>query len=533
MKSNRFFIQTLVSSSVAIFLSAATSARGDVQFSTLFSDGAVLQRGMEIPVWGSADPDEVVTIRFGGKEIKGKADGAGRWMVKLPALDAGVSGDLSATGKNTVVAHDVVVGEVWIASGQSNMAYTMGLGHNHPTYEPQAKQDVDSANDPLLRMFTVKNQTSPDQSVGNIPGPVGNWKSATPANALSFSAVAYHFAREIREKLGVPVGVICSSVGGTTAEAWTSHEALAAEPRLKEYFDRWEKKLAAFPEATRKYNDETLPAWQKASQQAQAEGKPAPKKPAPPAGKESNTYPSTLFNAMVNPLIPYGIRGVIWYQGEGNGGEGGLYKVLFPTLIADWRKKWGQGEYPFFYVQLANYQAVQTQPSEGGWALLREAQLQTLATTNTGMASAIDLADPEDPFDIHPHNKREVGRRLSLIALAKTYEQKLPSHSGPIYKEMKVEDNQVRLLFSHVDGGLVAKGDGLKGFAIAGKDNAFQWADARIDGDTVVVSNPAVPEPVAVRYGWAGNPIGNLYNKEGLPASPFRTDSFPLPGSPR
>ncbi len=231
---------------------------------------------------------------------------------------------------------------------------------------------------------------------------------------------------------------------------------------------------------------------------------------------------------MVNPLIPYGIKGVIWYQGESNSGNSSTYKTLFSAMIKDWRSRWSQGEFPFFFVQLANFQAVQKQPVESGWAgfaFIREAQLMTLGLTNTGMASAIDLADPENPEDVHPHNKREVGRRLSLIALAKVYNEKVASYSGPIYSGFKIAGNKARLSFDHADGGLMAKNGDVKGFAIAGKDGKFVWADAKIEGNEVVVSSQQVAEPTAIRYDWAMNPIGNLYNKEGLPASPFRTDT--------
>ena len=337
--------------------------------------------------------------------------------------------------------------------------------------------------------------------------------------------MGYHFANELRRTLKVPVGIIHTSYGGTPAESWTSREKLQADPRLKSVFDKWNLRVAAYPAAKKKFEEETFPAWQKAVERSKAENKPAPAEPKAPSVPPSVLQPSILFNAMLNPVIPYGIRGAIWYQGEANGSEAPVYKILFPMLIKDWRTRWNQGEFPFLYVQLANFRAVQTVPSEGGWGWIREAQLMSLSTPNTGMASAIDLADAENPNDIHPHNKREVGRRLSLIALAKTYGQKVASYSGPIYSGMKVEGNKVRLSFAHADGGLAARDGDLKGFAIAGKDGKFIWGTARIEGNSVVVSSEAVPEPTAVHYSWAWNPIGNLYNKAGLPASPFRTDA--------
>ena len=501
------------------------TARADVHLSPLFSDGSVLQRGMMVPVWGTADAGEAVTVSLNGKQAKATADDAGHWTLKLPTLTAGGPFELTVKGKNTVVIHDVAVGEVWIASGQSNMEFPLNtFAPNDPVYGPKAKEEIAAINDPMLRMFTVTKKLSPDVCLDNTQGPDGAWKPATPADAGRFSAVGYHFAAELRRSLKVPVGIIHTSWGGTPAQAWTSRGVLEADAKLSPIFGYWDKKLAAYPAEQKKYEEETLPAWNQAVEKAKADGQPEPKKPRGPAGPISPGRPSTLFNAMLNPVIPYGIKGAIWYQGEANGGEAPIYQALFPALIKDWRSHWNQGDFPFLFVQLANFQAVQKEPVEGGWGPIREAQFMTLSTPNTGMASAIDLADSEKPEDIHPHNKREVGRRLSLIALARVYSQKISSYSGPLYSGVKIDGKQARLSFTHTDGGLMAKGDKLQGFAIAGKDGKFEWADAKIEGNTVVVSNQAVAEPVAVRYSWAMNPIGNLYNKEGLPASPFRTD---------
>lgn len=513
---------------VAFPFMGSAPTRADVHLSPLFTDGAVLQRGTMVPVWGTADPGEAVTVKLNGKQAVATADDAGHWTVKLPALEAGGPFDLTVTGKNAVVVHDVAVGEVWVASGQSNMEFPLRtFNPADPVYGPKSQEEIAKVNDPLLRMFTVPKKVSPDVCIDNITGPEGSWKVASPENAGKFSAVAYYYASELRRTLKVPVGIIHTSYGGTPAEAWTSLSALKAEPKLKPVLDAWEKKLAAYPAVLKNFEEVQTPAWKAAAEQAKAEGKPEPKKPRRPTGPDSPGRPGTLFNAMLNPVIPYAMKGVIWYQGEANGNDGATYKTLFPAMIKDWRSRWNQGDFPFLFVQLANYQLPQTQPVErSGWPFLREAQLMTLSTTaNTGMATAVDLADPEKPADIHPHNKREVGRRLSLIALTNVYGQKVSSFSGPIYSGFKTTGNKVRLSFTHVDGGLVANGDKLKGFAIAGKDGKFEWADAQIEGDAVVVSSQAVAEPVAVRYGWAMNPIGNLCNKEGLPASPFRTDT--------
>jgi len=515
----------LLAAVVALHFAGVANVVADVHLSPLFSDGAVLQRGMAVPVWGTADAGETVTVSINGKQAKATADASGNWLLKLPEMTAGGPFDLTAAGKTTVVAHNVAIGEVWVASGQSNMQFPLKtFAPTDPVYGPKAAAEIAAVNDPMLRMFTVVRKVSPDSPIDNKKGPDGKWQAASPENAGGFSAVAYYYARELRAKLNVSVGIIHSSWGGTPAEAWTSQGGLAAVPALKTYFDRWEKRLSTY-DADKKTYDDALVVWKAEVEKAKAAGQPTPKKLSEPMGPTSSYRPATLFNAMINPLIPYGIKGVIWYQGESNGGEPGLYRVLFPTMIQDWRAHWGEGAFPFLFVQLANFGIQQKAPSEGGWAGIRESQAMTLSLPNTGMAVAIDLADAEKPDDVHPHNKAEVGRRLSLAAMANVYGEKVGSYSGPVYSGVKFSGGEARVSFIHADGGLVAKGDALKGFAIAGKDGKFVWADAKIAGDTVVVSSAQVTDPAEVRYDWAQNPIGNLYNKEGLPASSFRTNT--------
>jgi sialate O-acetylesterase len=516
-----------------LVLLAVSTALAETRLSPLFSDGAVLQRGREVPIWGGADPGESVTVRMNGKEAVGTADGSGRWSVKLPSQDAGGPFDLTVQGKNTIVLHDILVGEVWVASGQSNMNFPLQtFVPADPVYGPPAKEAIAAANDPMLRMFNVKPSVSPDKPADNLELPDGQWKASTPETAGKFSAVAYYFATELRKSLNVPVGIIHSSIGGTPAETWMSQPAIASLPECKPVLEKWEKLIEAYPDATKTYQEKTLPEWKAAAEKAKAESLPPPRRMYPPMGPNHFARPSTLFNGMIAPLIPYGIQGVIWYQGEANSGGNLLacnpvvYRTLFPALIKDWRTSWGQGDFPFLFVQLANLRALQTKPVEtAGLGKIREAQMMALSVPNTGMATAIDLADMENPDDIHPHNKKEVGRRLSLIALAKVYQQKIPSYSGPLFSGFKVEGSQVRLNFTHVDGGLTAEGDKLEGFAIAGKDGRYVWGNAKIDGETVLVSSDLVSEPANIRYGWAFNPIGNLRNKAGLPALPFRTDT--------
>lgn len=496
----------------------ASGARAEVRLSPLFSDNMVLQQKQVVPVFGTADNGESVTVSIGGQSQRAIAGANGQWIVKFAPLATATSLEMTVSGKNQIVLYNVAVGEVWLASGQSNMERTLErIG---------AKKEVASANDPLLRVFTVGLNTA--DSPLDALGVKGQWQSATPQTAGKFSAVAYFFARELRRKLNVPVGIIHASWGGTPAEAWTSRSALETSPPLTPIVEEWERWKAAYPESVKKYNEETLPKWQLEADAAKAAGKPEPRKPTRPIWNNPKRA-SVLFNGMIAPLIPYAMQGVIWYQGEANAPRGEQYRTLFPTLIRDWRARWGQGDFPFLWVQLANYQKVQTEPSEGGWAFLREAQMQTLSLPNTGMASAIDLGDPRNPNELHPHNKLEVGRRLALWARALAYGEKLEV-SGPLYQSIQVEKQQIRITFTHTQGGLTAKSGQrkapLKGFAVAGVDQKWVWADSRIDGETVIVSSPQVAEPVAVRYGWAMNPIGNLVNGAGLPASPFRSDAY-------
>ena len=528
MKTLSLKSRLYLTAALALSLTGASTVLADVHLPTLFSDGAVLQRGMTVPVWGSADAGEAVTVTIEGKTVKATADVSGKWNLMLPVLEAGGPFELTVKGKNTIVLHHVAVGEVWIASGQSNMQFPLKtFKPEDPVYGPKSKEEIASVNDPMLRMFTVIRKVSPDAVIDNITGSAGgSWQEATPENAGEFSAVAYHFAKELRDKLKVPVGIIHASWGGTPAEAWTSRGVLKADPKLNPIVEKWDQLIANYPANDKTYKEKTLVEWNQAVAKANTEGKSLPKKPVPPQGPKSAHRPATLFNAMINPLIPYGIKGAIWYQGEANSSDAVTYQTLFPSMIKDWRSHWNEGDFPFLFVQLANFQGPQRAPSEGGWGPIREAQFKTLSTPNTGMACAIDLADPENPGDIHPHNKHEVGRRLSLVALANVYHKQIPSYSGPLYSRVNFVGNQARLNFTHADGGLVARGDALKGFAVAGTDAKFVWADAKIDGNTVLVSSAEVPQPTAVRYGWASNPIGNLYNQEGLPASPFRTDTW-------
>ena len=376
-------------------------------------------------------------------------------------------------------------------------------------------QEVAAANYPNIRMFSGawRRSYEPQTAIEGV------WKICTPENVKEFSAIGYFFARDLQKKLDVPVGILTETYGASTAQAWIRREALAADPELKPMLDKFDADVAAYktnpPDMTA-----ALKRWEEAAAKAKADGKAAPRRPGDRNPTQDQHNPTVMFNGMIAPIIPCAIKGVLWYQGESITGNRNLFPKLNETLIQDWRKLWGY-EFPFFFVQLAANKAPATGPGNSGIATVRELQTKALDLPGTGMAVTIDIGDAGN---VHPKNKQDVGDRLTRIALAKTYGRKM-EYSGPMYESMKVEGNTVRIKFTHIGGGLVAKGGPLKQFAIAGADGKLVWADAKIDKKTVVVSSPQVTGPVAVRYAWADNPEGcNLYNTDGLPAVPFRTD---------
>lgn len=660
-------LRTYFQAAVALTLLHARPLAANVRLPAIISDHMVLQRGVAVPVWGWAEPGEQVSVSFAGQEKTAMPDATGKWMLKLDPLASGEPQALVVKGKNTITVQDVLVGEVWLGGGQSNMDFALGW---------QGEENlatVATVNDSQLRYFDVphKGSLQPETDV------VARWQVATPPTVKGWSAVCTYFGKNLREKLGVPVGMIKSAYGGTPAAPWVSSEALSRDPAWKE---KAEKEIAAtrnlpadwkaFPIEMAKWNtangatdpgntglakgwarpDFADSSWKEIdipSQVGQSGLKgggilwyrksfPLPASAAakdfdfdpgwindgaitlyfngtelkttaplekfakiqpryhvpkelvrpgqantlavrlhalvpgtnwgapisrmnlpiedakaldnkwkyqieaqfpPPSPAAIAALPKTptakmeqtstaLFNAMINPLLPYAIKGCLWYQGEANTNPAELalnYRKLLPALITDWRTRWGLGDFPFYIVQLPNFGAARPQPSEGNWAILRESQTAAAAAVpHTGLAVAIDIGMAEN---IHPHNKKEVGRRLTLLALNRTYGEKVED-SGPFYDSMKIEGDAIRISFKEVGGGLEAKGGPLKTFAIAGADKKYVWADAKIDGETVLVSSPQVASPVSVRYAWADNPEGcNLYNKAGLPASPFRTDA--------
>lgn len=496
---------------IAIFLGlplVSSIAMADVTLAPLFQDRAILQRNQPQPVWGRAEPGEHITVSFRGQTVGATTTPDGRWLVYLEPLSAAIEpADLTVTGKNTVIVRDVLVGEVWLAAGQSNM-------NRQLSSLPDAAQVVAKVNNPLIRQLTVAltAATEPAETVET-----SGWQTANPANAGNFSAVAWFFAADLQRKLGVPVGIIHSSWGGSKIEAWLDAPSLRSVPAWPAIEQRWQYMTANYPRIEAEYA-----AWETTLKEQLAKGLPPPQTmPLLPRGPGSPHAISQLFNGMIAPLQPYALRGVIWYQGESNWERPDEYAALFPAMIKSWRAQWGLGDFPFYFVQLPNYGQTYD-PTHRSWARLREAQCSALTLPNTGMAVTIDCGDPND---IHPQNKPTVGRRLAQLALAKTY-RIAGDWSGPRFASAVREGAAMRVSFEEAATGLIAEKLPPQSFELAGVDRKFYPATARIDSDTVVVSAPEVPEPVAVRYAWRNTPNANLFNGAGLPAAPFRSDDW-------
>lgn len=635
---------------LSLFLSV--SAYSQVKLPRLISDGMVLQRDAKVKIWGWASPNEPVTVQFVKSTYKTIAKENGEWNITLPKMKAGGPYNMQINGSNSITINDIMIGDVWVCSGQSNMELPMR--RVTPLYE----SDIANSTNNYIRQFTVPQKYDFNKTHSDLD--YGSWQSANPKTVLDFSAVAYFFAKDLYDKYGVPIGLIHSSLGGSPAEAWISEETLKTFPhyydeaqkfkdsslirqietsdqqRIQTWYAQLDQKDLGYKDSLKwsdpKLNTESWltmnipghwanteigdvngvvwfrkkinlpqsysgknaklilgrlvdadstfvngvfvgnvtyqypPRWYDVPANLLHEGeniisvrlvnssgkggfvldKPFQliidkdtidlkgewqlKLGAVMEPLASQTFirwkPLGLYNAMLFPLLNYRIKGVIWYQGESNTAPNKAmeYRKLFPTLIADWRNNWKQGEFPFLFVQLANFMEAKDQPTESLWALLRESQLKSLSVPNTGMAVIIDIGEWND---IHPLNKKDVGKRLALVARKLAYKEKNIVYSGPIYKSMKIKGNTIELAFDNIGGGLTAKGGELKQFAIAGADKKFVWANAKIVKNRVIVWSDQIQKPVAVRYAWADNPEGaNLYNKEGLPASPFRTDEF-------
>jgi sialate O-acetylesterase len=494
-----------------------TSLHANVTLPAIFGDNMVLQQGMVVPVWGKADPEEKVTVSVAGQSGAAVADAKGRWLVKLPKLKAdGAPVTVTIKGNNTINLTNVLVGEIWLGSGQSNMQW--GLWATN-----QAKEAVAAAMYPRLRLFTVK----PVGRATPLDDVEGQWEECTPQTARLFSATLYYFGRHLQQQIDQPIGLINCSKGATIIQTWCPWELLMTDPQTARQVQDHVKQIDDPAWVAKKFAEDTA-QYQAAEVKAKAEGKPvAMQKPNPSGGPDYLHRPAGLFNGMIHPLLGFALRGVVWYQGEFNKGDAEQYARLFPKMIVSWREGWGLGEFPFIFVQLPGNDAQQTEPcavaQREKWAELREAQAKTLAMPNTAMAITIDTA-PEG--DLHPKNKQPVGERLARIAAHQVYGKEIACDS-PTFERMTQQGGSLRIKFAHAEGGLVTKdGAPAQGFAIAGADKKFVWAEAKIEGDQVVLSSPLVANPVAVRYGWANNPLVSLFNQAGLPAAPFRTDDW-------
>ena len=512
------------------FWLAAMSVEAAVSLPHVFGDNMVLQRDKPVPVWGWAGKGETVKVKFGDQEKSATADENGNWMVRLDALAADKTGrELTVTGENTITFKNVLVGEVWVCSGQSNMEFGVGGVLN------SAAEIAGAAEFPIIRHIKIPyvHYAFPQRDVD------AKWQVASPATVGGCTAVGYFFARELVKNLDVPVGLLDSNWGGTRIETWICREGFAAVPELKD-MSRQVEEFCPDSEAGQKRYLEYLAKmkdWLAQAEKAVAAKQSPPPAPAEPCLAGDHQQLTHLYNGKISPLVPYAIRGALWYQGESNGGEGESYYHKMRALIGGWRQVWKEGDFSFYWVQLANFQRSDpNKPEMGdGWAKHREGQLKSLSIPNTGMAVIMDIGATSD---IHPKNKQDVGKRLAAWALAKDFGKKVEC-SGPLYRKCQVEGNKIRIEFDHAESGLLVgekKGldpvqeaaDGkVKWISIAGEDKKFYWAEAAIDGKTLVVSSDKVPNPVAVRYAFAMNPQGaNLYNKDGLPASPFRTDNW-------
>ena len=498
----------LLLASILAFGSSALSA--DVTLSNIFGDHMVLQREQANPVWGKADPGEGVIVCIDGQRHSTTASDDGTWRVELDAMAASADPKiLQVSGLNNQVSiSDVLIGEVWICSGQSNMQWSLSNTYNGAV-------EIAAANHPQIRLISVPHVGS-QEAQDNFNGA---WEPCTPDSARNFSAVGYLFGSRINRALGVPVGLIDNAWGGSAAEAWVPRNVLESDGGYTELLGSWDERVAAYTDEMHATKVAQFQAWKTA-------GRPKPNQRAPRDFRSGQHRPANLFNGVLHPTIGYGMRGVIWYQGESNAQRAYQYRSLFPLLITTWRELWQQGDFPFYWVQLADFMNENTQPRESWWAELREAQSMTLSLPNTGQAVIIDSGEGHD---IHPRDKTTVANRLVRLALANDYGYQIDSQS-PRYHSMQVKDGAIAVTFDHISAQGLTTFD-VKyptGFAIAGEDNVFVNADAKIIGkNKVLVSSKIVLKPVAVRYAWADNPVANLQDRNGLPVTPFRTDDWP------
>lgn len=510
MKSNLKILTFLV-------LCLSVNIFADMKLPDVLGDSMVFQQKQIVPIWGTADVGETVVVTFQKQKLTTVADAQGKWRVNLKPLKPSFTAEvLTIQGKNTISLKDILVGEVWLVSGQSNMQWTLEQSKN-------GKEEVSKANQPNIRLFNVSREVAFKKMTGKL----AEWKVCNPESVKDFSGAGYYFGVELQKNLNIPIGLINSSYGGSQAEAWTPVEFLKTNPDLVATVERtkiWEEER---PRIKVEY-DEAIKKWREESEKQKAVGaKPSPSPGVPDALRDYRVA-SSIYDGMIEPLMPFAIRGAAWYQGESNEARAEQYNILLPTMIKSWREKWGQGNFPFGIIQLPNYRKQHDEPEESAWSFIREAQRKTaLQTINTGLIVTIDIGEAND---IHPTNKLDVGKRMSVWALKNVYGKKLTD--SPVFKKYEVKNNKIILTFDEVGTGLKIKnGDKLQEFAIAGDDKKFVWAEAKIVGkNKVEVWSEKITNPSAVRYAFNSNPKNpNLTNETGLPASPFRTDSWDDP----
>ncbi|WP_425398506.1 sialate O-acetylesterase [Aeoliella sp.] len=504
---------------VGAILAALTSpTSADLRLPSVFSNHMVLQRDMAAPVWGWAEPGAEVAVVFGDQTKTTTADDQGKWQVALDPLSVGEPRSLVVESKDDrLEVTDVLVGDVWICSGQSNMEWSISRSRNR-------ELEVLGEGNPNIRLLTVTGegvQTPADDFDGA-------WEECKPGSLRDFSAVGYYFGKRLEQATGVPIGLIDNAWGGSACEAWIPNEKLAGKELYQPLLDRWAKVVEENDEeALRAEFAKVHAGWKEKMEAAVAAGEPIPNWPRPSHQLLAQQRPANLYNARVAPLMPLAIRGTIWYQGESNAGRAEQYRDMFPLMIETWREAWGQGDFPFYWVQLADFKDEKADPGESDWAELREAQTMSLdRLPHSGQAVIIDVGEGKD---IHPKDKQSVGDRLARHALANEYGFEI-AHNSPTLESFEVKDGTIILTIGNCRALTTFDTGELRGFAIAGEDKKWVWADAKINDKNrrqIIVSSPDVPEPVAVRYAWADNPVCNVYSVSGLPLTPLRTDDWP------
>lgn len=506
----------IIKSTLALFVFLiGFSAIAQVKVSKLFSDHMVLQRNQENPVWGTAKSGEKITVSIDGQKHKIIADSKGNWKVKLSPMKAGGPFEMKVKGKNKIVIEDILVGEVWICTGQSNMQWSV-INSNHSDIE------IASANYPNIRLFSVPLVGSTEKQT-ELGGDT-SWLACTPESIPEFSAAGYFFGRKLHQSLDVPVGLINASWGASSLETWIARDAMEATNEHTELLGDWDLAAAEF-------TDEKLAEVTRLYEEWEAAGKPGKKMRPARDIRIAQNRPANAFNGVINPVLGYGIKGAIWCQGESNLGRGYQYRSLFPLLINSWRSSWGQGDFPFYWVQLASMKNPDIEPTTSSWAELRESQTETLSLVNTGEVVTMDLGEGRD---IHYRNKQPVGARLARLALSKNYGFEIANES-PRYESMEIKGDKIIITFNHIDEGLYAANfPEINGFSISGEDQKFVWADAKIiNKNTIEISSDKISKPIAVRYAWSNYPNANLFDRNGLPVTGFRTDTWKLSSQDR